>query len=261
MCRMLAVRAAPEERRAVLTAFQSQAAASHTGPGELRSHRDGWGIVGPVGRRIVDFGRSIADASADPSYEEAVARAATADPDGFVLAHVRNASVGARTLANTHPFVRDGWAFAHNGTVHGLEAPEGWVPEGDTDSERFFLHLLAANRPGVPMGGAIRTVVSRIDRTRRYTSLTFLLTDGRQLFAYRGVGPDPEECGTLACAAEHYALARVAGPSADVVLQEPGILGPEKPVHAVPDGALLHVAPDGGAREIRVLERPSALVG
>lgn len=36
------------------------------------------------------------------------------------VAHVRYASTGAHTLANTHPFVQDGRLFAHNGVVQGL---------------------------------------------------------------------------------------------------------------------------------------------
>jgi glutamine amidotransferase len=36
------------------------------------------------------------------------------------LAHVRYASTGSCTVANTHPFVQDGRLFAHNGVVQDL---------------------------------------------------------------------------------------------------------------------------------------------
>jgi predicted glutamine amidotransferase len=36
------------------------------------------------------------------------------------VAHVRYASTGAHTVANTHPFLQDGRLFAHNGVVQGL---------------------------------------------------------------------------------------------------------------------------------------------
>ena len=36
------------------------------------------------------------------------------------VAHVRYASTGKHTVANTHPFLQDGRLFAHNGVVQGL---------------------------------------------------------------------------------------------------------------------------------------------
>jgi glutamine amidotransferase len=36
------------------------------------------------------------------------------------LAHVRYASTGAHTPANTHPFAQDGRLFAHNGVIEDL---------------------------------------------------------------------------------------------------------------------------------------------
>ena len=50
------------------------------------------------------------------------------------VAHVRFASTGALTVANTHPFEQDGRLFAHNGVIEGLPAleselgPEGMAP-------------------------------------------------------------------------------------------------------------------------------------
>ena len=64
------------------------------------------------------------------------------------VAHVRFASTGDLTTANTHPFEQDGRLFAHNGVVEGLDKLEarlsalGTDPtelvHGQTDSERFF---------------------------------------------------------------------------------------------------------------------------
>ena len=44
------------------------------------------------------------------------------------VAHVRYASTGARTLANTHPFLQDGRLFAHNGVVQGLDRLDRSTP-------------------------------------------------------------------------------------------------------------------------------------
>ena len=62
------------------------------------------------------------------------------------VAHVRHASTGAHTTANTHPFEQDGRLFAHNGVVQGLDVLDARLAEvgssdlvrGETDSERVF---------------------------------------------------------------------------------------------------------------------------
>jgi glutamine amidotransferase len=60
------------------------------------------------------------------------------------VAHVRYATAGSRTVANTHPFTMRGRIMAHNGGFGGLDrleeqlGPYRGLVEGDTDSERFF---------------------------------------------------------------------------------------------------------------------------
>jgi len=71
------------------------------------------------------------------------------------LAHARSATVGARSLDNTHPFRHHQWLFAHTGTLprFGEARREilAGVPEhlargvrGDTDSEAMFFAFLGA---------------------------------------------------------------------------------------------------------------------
>ncbi|USZ15437.1 class II glutamine amidotransferase [Moraxella sp. FZFQ2102] len=74
-----------------------------------------------------------------------------------VIAHIRKATQGSNSLANTHPFVREvwgeQWAFAHNGQMtdsfvkrtERLMAngnAEHYTPVGTTDSELAFCYLL-----------------------------------------------------------------------------------------------------------------------
>src|SRR2546423_2824036 len=81
--------------------------------------------------------------------------------------HVRRATMGGMTLANTHPFCLDCYSFGHNGTV--LEYPrllENGVqrPDGDTDSEVVF-NLLMRNYDGPdPIGLLRRTLESPVMR-------------------------------------------------------------------------------------------------
>jgi predicted glutamine amidotransferase len=67
------------------------------------------------------------------------------------VAHVRYASTGAHTTANTHPFLQAGRLFAHNGVVQGLDQLDSRLAElgadalvlGETDSERVFALITA----------------------------------------------------------------------------------------------------------------------
>ncbi len=59
------------------------------------------------------------------------------------VAHVRYASTGKHTVANTHPFLEDGRLFAHNGVVQGLP-----------DLDRRLAELGAAELGAAGLGAA-----------------------------------------------------------------------------------------------------------
>jgi predicted glutamine amidotransferase len=114
------------------------------------------------------------------------------------LAHVRHKTMGGTpTHADTHPFAREmggrDYCFAHNGTLDGpaWDLPLGnHRPVGDTDSERFFCHLLhkIALRGG-PLDGADdwSWLHERLATANRMGKLNCLLSDGHRLFVYRDV--------------------------------------------------------------------------
>jgi len=83
--------------------------------------------------------RAIA-AFADRSF----AREAREVESETFVAHIRFATNGGLTRANTHPFEQEGRLFAHNGVIGDLAKLEASLGEyrrlvtGDTDSERFF---------------------------------------------------------------------------------------------------------------------------
>jgi predicted glutamine amidotransferase len=70
------------------------------------------------------------------------------------IAHVRYATTGAHTAANTHPFEQDGRLFAHNGTFGDLDKIDSRLTElhgtdlvlGQTDSERMFALITTETR-------------------------------------------------------------------------------------------------------------------
>jgi predicted glutamine amidotransferase len=117
----------------------------------------------------------------------------------LIVAHVRKARFPPiNTLNNTHPFVHDccdrHWAFAHNGMVPDIVAVEaandGRVcqPEGQTDSESAFCHLMShvTGHYAMPGGQAdwldVLGVVS--EQIAGLGKFNFLLSDGEHLIAY-----------------------------------------------------------------------------
>lgn len=256
MCRMLAVPGTASPRvQQLLTSFRLQACDSRAGSPEGEAHPDGWGLVEASKTAVRYLGRRARDASADPDYERAVQRSRGAT--GFLVAHLRQASKGRPAIPNTHPFIANGFAFCHNGTVRGDLEILGERYEGDTDSERLFHRLLRAiqREPSVP--DAIEATVQELEVLAKFSSLTFLLTDGQTLWGYRRVGDAAlEDCGTRECALESYGLGVGRVDGIRFAAQEPTHLGQVQDWREVPDGGLL-VWPREAEPEIRPLRLTS----
>ena len=171
------------------------------------SHVDGWGLAwfDDAGRPHIT--KSIQAACSDSQFDE-LAKSITTTT---LVAHVRQASVGGATLANTHPFVYGRWVFVHNGTLENFASrkellldaiPNDLRPmiRGDTDSEHVFLFWLSQLRAAA--GGLDKLVgVDTISATFQQTvklldgwfpahngeesKFNFLVTDGRLLAATR----------------------------------------------------------------------------
>jgi predicted glutamine amidotransferase len=109
---------------------------------EVQSHRNvdgsGIGFFDPAGALVLDKQPEPAFTDQEFLREARRARSAT------FVAHVRYATAGSRTLANTHPFTMRGRIMAHNGGFGELDrleeqlGPYRELVEGDTDSERYF---------------------------------------------------------------------------------------------------------------------------
>ncbi len=108
------------------------------------SHADGFGIGFFEGRglRLFHDDRPSADSPVADLIKHYQIKSEN------VIAHIRKATQGQTSLANTHPFVRELWGeywlFAHNGHLADFTPPPGeyYRPVGNTDSERAFCHLL-----------------------------------------------------------------------------------------------------------------------
>jgi len=130
--------------------------------GKGAPHHDGFGYVLYYGSEI----------KAERSVERA---RKVADLYGTALmAHARKISSSTKKVVNTQPFTLGNISFVHNGTISGL------AKDGRSDSYNFF-RMVVKDLPS-----AIATV-----RGMNFTSLNFIITDGKYAAAYREVRKDP----------------------------------------------------------------------
>lgn len=172
---------------------------------QSNEHPDGWGVAFYVdGAPHVT--RSPTTALGDALFH----RLSGVVSSETVLAHVRKATQGSRTIFNCHPFQFGRWVFAHNGDIPNFSAKrEALLAEvqprlrrfilGETDSELlFFVFLSVLERIG-PIGYdhdieaislALKEAVQRArelcdtDGTRAL--LTVVATNGQSLVAAHG---------------------------------------------------------------------------
>jgi predicted glutamine amidotransferase len=161
----------------------------HDAPRSLRAlsreHPDGWGIAVHDGAWSVDRGTSCADACG--RYAELTSRAGH-----VIIAHVRKATVGPIALANTHPFQRGRFVFAHNGTLTDARAlAPHTAPEhlaevaGDTDSERLFAFLRTQVAAAGDVARGLAAGAAMLHALPNAGSANFLFSDGEHLYAHR----------------------------------------------------------------------------
>jgi predicted glutamine amidotransferase len=196
MCRLFGLHAGATAVKAtfwLLDAPDSLAAQSHRNPDGT-----GIGVFGADGRPAVDKQPMAA-------WDDAAFASAARELSGTTfVAHVRHASTGALTSANTHPFEQDGRLFAHNGVVEGLETLDRRLAElqladlvhGDTDSERMFALVTGEIvRHGGDVRAGITASLEWIATHLPIYSVNFILITPTDLWALRY--PDPNQLWLL----------------------------------------------------------------
>lgn len=159
-------------------------------------HADGWGIAffesegnlpGKAARYFVDK---------ESASTSAIAQMLRSYPikSHNVVAHVRKATVGAVTLENCHPFVRELWGrywfFAHNGDLKEFNPPlhGSFRPVGSTDSEQAFCWLLQElnkSHASVPdVEELTHTLSELVPQISQHGTFNFLLSNGQALWAH-----------------------------------------------------------------------------
>jgi glutamine amidotransferase len=186
MCQLLGMNCnVPTDICFSFTGFQRRGGATDV-------HRDGWGIAFFEGRGV----RLFLDPR--PSIESPVAELVRRYPIRSlnVIAHIRKATQGPVGLENTHPFMRELWGrywiFAHNGNLadYAPKLDGGFLPVGQTDSERAFCHLLQTLRRRFPDHGPQRDelhaeIAAFAASLRSHGPFNFMLSNGDCLFAHR----------------------------------------------------------------------------
>jgi predicted glutamine amidotransferase len=108
------------------------------------------------------------------------------------VSHVRHATAGSLTMANTHPFCQHSRLFAHNGAIDDIARLEGHLEDerglvaGQTDSERYFALITGEiDRHDGDVSAGIRTAVRWIVQNVPVVSINFVLITATDLWALR----------------------------------------------------------------------------
>jgi glutamine amidotransferase len=160
---------------------------------EVQSRRNadgsGIGFFGPSGTPVLDKQPEAA------FQDEEFTREAKQARSPVFVAHVRWASVGGRTMQNTHPFAMQGRIMAHNGglgDVGRLAEQLGSYRDlvlGETDSERYFaLITQQIDAHGGDVGAGIAAAAGWIAARLPVSSLNTVVAAPGELWALRYPG-------------------------------------------------------------------------
>lgn len=170
-------------------------------------HPDGWGVAYYVDG-CPQLTRSPQHALGDQLFH----RLSGVVSSQTVLAHVRKATHGEKTVLNCHPFQYGRWVFAHNGDVPdfaekrdqfaaAIDARLRRFVLGDTDSETLFYLFLSQleKMSSLSQPASVRHVVLALKRAidvvksisgggteERPLLLTMMVTDGHSLVGIHG---------------------------------------------------------------------------
>ncbi|MGD9235238.1 MAG: class II glutamine amidotransferase [Desulfobacterales bacterium] len=193
MCRLLGIYGQVDSWKDVVLEFRKLAEIGKIPPIDdlTPGHKDGWGMAGSNDQKtvMVEIMRQMGSAYDSKNYQEVVYSMRI--PSHIFLCHLRKASPNIPiSLANVHPFIQDGWAFIHNGSIYQAESlrrDPGFILSSDgSDSEHFFHYLLTSlleNQTPQDKLEIIADAVSSV--TLEYTALNSMISNGNELFIIR----------------------------------------------------------------------------
>ena len=202
MCRLFGFRSVipSQVHRSLLAAEKSLGKQSN-------EHPDGWGVA-----YYVDGSPHITRSPETALGDELFHRLSGVVSSETVLAHVRRATQGSKSVLNCHPFQYGRWTFAHNGDVPGFVDHRAKLMSevsprlrrfvlGDTDSEVVFFIFLSQLLGQGPLNrrftvddaaSALKSAIQRVFEMCEVAGgdqkplLTCIVTDGDTMVAARG---------------------------------------------------------------------------
>lgn len=174
---------------------------------QSNEHPDGWGVA-----FYVDGAPHVTRSPSTALGDHLFHRLSGVVSSMTVLAHVRKATKGPKTVLNCHPFQYGRWVFAHNGDIPSFaEKRDALVREvapalrryvlGETDSEVVFYVVLSrlmrygplskqhtVEDTAAAVGDALEAVRAICDGPgeKSKSLLTIMLTDGETMVATHG---------------------------------------------------------------------------
>ncbi|MCC0067755.1 MAG: class II glutamine amidotransferase [Rhodovulum sp.] len=164
--------------------------------GLLHPNKSGWGVAYHEGRD------ALLIKEPEPASDSPFVRFIGEQPlvSTCFMAHVRYATAGEPSFANTHPFIRELGGqmhlFAHNGSLEDVRErarlpSTRFQPVGETDSEHAFCVLLGRLAPKwtasggpPPLAERIAVIAETARDLARLGPANFLYSDGETLFAH-----------------------------------------------------------------------------
>ena len=179
---------------------------------QSQKHPDGWGVA-----YYMHGSPHVMKSEMTALDDQLFKRVSGIVSSETVVAHIRNATQGDKSLLNTHPFQYGPWIFAHNGNIKNWKEKRSELMEllspnlrrfvlGETDSEFLFFLILThmesfsghlaqtslsnlAEATKSAMKEIVRIIgpISKIDNgANTETYLTFIITDGHRMLAHHG---------------------------------------------------------------------------
>lgn len=200
MCRLFGFRSAipSQVHRSLLAAENALGTQSNL-------HPDGWGVA-----YYVDGSPHVTRNPSAALGDQLFHRLSGVVSSQTVLAHVRKATRGGKTVLNCHPFQYGRWVFAHNGDIPDFDRYREELVDcvspslrrfilGETDSEVVFFVLLTELQKSGPLVAtrsvrhiveAVRNATARVrevcDGPDARATLTIMVTNGDTLVAAHG---------------------------------------------------------------------------
>lgn len=260
MCRLFAMTSGTRATRATFWLLDAPDSLNHQS--EANPDGCGIGVFDPDGLPHVHKQPLAADHDLDFAREARDLESTT------YVAHVRHASAGGISLANTHPFTLDGRIFAHNGGFGDLPLLERHLGDdlalvrGETDSERLFALVTREIRACGDVSEGLVRALSWVADHVPVLALNVVLTSRDELWAVRY--PDSRSLRLLVGEPGPLAHRSSAGtrinaddaPRRVVVASER--LDDDPAWESLAPGEMVHVAPDLAVSRTVVLPTPPA---